>query len=167
MTKDELIDALEDSREAFLDVLETIPPEYWEKEGATGNWSVKDVLHHLTMWEAELVRLLWLISQAQVSSGPPPNNALFSDMPFDERNALWQAQGQTRTLDQVLEDFRGVRRQTTRRLLSIPEKTLQNPDQFAWMKGAPLSKLVFEVSIKHEGEHAQTLRDWDYRQQAG
>lgn len=161
MTKDELLDALEDSREATLDILETIPQEYWEKPGVMGCWSIKDNLYHLTMWEAELVKLLW-----QLSQGQPPNTALISDLSDGERNAQWQAQGQTRSLDQVLEDFQGVRRQTTRRLMEIPDKMLQNPNQFEWLKGAPLWKLVAGASFEHENEHAQAMREWRYDEKA-
>lgn len=155
MTKDELLDALEDSREAFLDALEAIPMELWEKTGVTGDWSIKDILYHLTMWEAELVKLLW-----QISQGQPPKTALNSDMSDDERNAQWQAQGQSRSLEQVLADFQGVRRQTERRLMEVPDKVLDNPKQFDWLKGEPLWKLVAGASFEHESEHAQALRDW-------
>ena len=161
MTKDELLDALEDSREAFLDTLEAIPQELWEKTGVTGDWSIKDSLYHLTMWEAELVKLLW-----QISQGQPPKTALNSDMSDDERNALWQAQGQSRSLEQVLADFQGVRRQTERRLMEIPEKVLQNPKQFEWLKGAPLWKLVAGASFEHESEHAHAIKDWYKNEQA-
>lgn len=162
MNKDDLLDALEDSREAFLDVLDTIPQEYWEKPDVLGDWSIKDILYHLTMWEAELVKLLW-----QISQGQPPNTALNSDISDDERNAQWQAQAQTRSLEQVLADFQGVRRQTTRRLMEISDKVLQNPKQFEWLKGAPLWKLVAGASFEHESEHTQALREWHADEQAG
>lgn len=162
MTKDDLLDALEDSREAFLDVLDTISQEYWEKPGVEGHWSIKDILYHLTMWEAELVKLLW-----QISQGQSPNTALISEISDDERNAQWQAQAQARSLEQVLADFQGVRRQTTRRLMEISDKVLQNPKQFEWLKGAPLWKLVAGASFEHESEHTQALREWHADEQAG
>lgn len=161
MNKDELLDALEDGRESFLDILDSIPQELWENPGAMGQWSLKDCLYHLTMWEAELVKLLW-----QISQGQPPNTAFNSNLSDDERNAQWQAQGQSRSLEQVLADFQGVRRQTTRRLMEVPEKLLQNPKQFDWMKGEPLWKLVAGASFEHESEHAQAIKDWYENQQA-
>ena len=161
MTKDELLDALEDSREAFLDALDTIPQDYWEKPGVMGDWSIKDILYHLTMWEAELVKLLW-----QISQGQSPSTALISNISDDERNAQWQAQGQSRSVEQVLADFQGVRRQTTRRLMEIPDKLLDNPKQFDWLKGTPLWKWVAESSFEHESEHAQAMRDWHFDDQA-
>jgi hypothetical protein len=160
MNQDELLDALEDSREAFLDVIDAIPQELWEKPGVMQDWSIKDILYHLTMWEAELVKLLW-----QITQGLPPKTALTSEISDDERNAQWQAQSQTRTLDQVLEDFQGVRRQTTRRLMEIPEKMLQNPKQFDWSNDTPLWKWVAASSFEHESEHAQAIRAWRYDEQ--
>ena len=159
MNKNELLDALEDGREAFLDLLDDIPQEDWEQPGVMQEWSIKDILYHLTMWEAELVKLLWQISQEQ-----PPANALVSKVSDDERNAQWFVQSQNRSLERVVQDYQGVRKQTIRRLKEIPDKTLSDARRFPWLKNEPLWKWIAESSFLHEAEHAGAIQNWRNKQ---
>ena len=73
MTKDELLDALEEERENFMEAIAGLSDEELEQPGASGEWSVKDVLSHLSMWEAELIKLLW-----QARKGQKPTTIHFS-----------------------------------------------------------------------------------------
>jgi len=155
MNKDEILDALEDSREATLELLDEVPEQEWEKAGVMGDWSVKDILYHLTMWEAELVKMLW-----QINQGEPPSTALQDNIPEDERNAQWKIQAQTRTIDQVLSDFEGVRKQTSRRLQSIPEKAFEDEKYYPWLQGRPLWKWIADSSFQHETEHTLAVKQW-------
>jgi len=120
-----------------------------------GDWSIKDILHHLTMWEAELVKLLW-----QISQGETPSITMQENTPEDERNAQWRIQAQTRTVDQVLSDFEGVRKQTSRRLQSIPEKAFEDKEYYPWLQGRALWNWIAAYSIQHETEHGQFIKQW-------
>ena len=78
MNKRELLDELESSRERFLELIDDLADDAFEEPGVNGAWSLKDVLAHLTRWEAELVKLLW-----QVSQGQAPTSAHFSQISID------------------------------------------------------------------------------------
>ena len=75
------------------------------------SWSIKDILAHLNAWEAELVKMLW-----QLSQGSNPSTVQLSGESIDERNAQWQAIYKNRPLEAVLEDYQAVRQQTIRRV---------------------------------------------------
>ena len=155
MTTDEILDALEDQREAFLEAIDGLSDEQLEQPGVVGGWSVKDIMFHLTLWEAELVKLLW-----QAAQGLQPTTVHFNKTPVDELNAAWNMQAHTRTLEQVIDDFAGVRKQTSRRLEAFKDKDLNDPQRYPWLKNHPLWVAIAEDSFKHEAEHTDQIRQW-------
>jgi hypothetical protein len=159
MTQDEILDALEDQRENFLEAIDGLSDEQLVQPGVVGDWSVKDIMFHLTMWEAELVKLLW-----QAAQGVQPTTAQFGKMPVDERNAVWGAQSKDRTLEQVIDDFAGVRKQTSRRVTAFKDIDLEDPQRYPWLNGHPLWVWIAEDSFKHEAEHTAQILNWRQNQ---
>jgi hypothetical protein len=155
MTQDEILDALEDERENFLEAIDGLSEEQLEEPGVVGDWSVKDTMYHLTLWEAELVKLLW-----QAAQGSQPTTAHFSKTPVDELNAAWSGQSKSRTLEQVIDDFAGVRKQTSRSLEAFKDNDLNDVKRYSWLKGHPLWVWIAEDSFKHEAEHTAQIRQW-------
>ncbi len=159
MTLDEILDALEDEREQLLDAIEGLGEEQMLEPGVMADWSVKDILHHLSMWEAELVRLLW-----QTSQGTAPTTVHFTQESVDSTNAAWHERGKTRPLANVLSDFAAVRKQTTRRVSAFSDKDLNDPQRFPWLKGYPLWEWVESDSFGHEAEHTAQILQWRSQQ---
>jgi hypothetical protein len=155
MKKDELLNALEEQREKFLEAIDGLSNEELIEPGVVGDWSVKDIIFHLSMWEADLIKLLW-----QLSQGEKPSTAYFTNSSVDETNAAWQEISKTRSLDQTLADFEAVRKQTYRRVSAIPDKDLIDPDRYEWLEGDPLWKWIAGDSFEHEIEHAAQIRMW-------
>ncbi len=160
MNKVELITALTQSREKFLEALEGLSEEAMLEPGVVGEWSVKDVLAHISRWEAELVKLLW-----QARQGVKPTTQLNSQEPDEEINARWQQEDRSRPLERILQDFHGVRNQTIRRLEAFTEQELNDPQRFPWLEGKPLWRWVAGDSFKHEIEHLEQIITW--RKQRG
>lgn len=158
MDKEELIAALTQTRERFLEVLKTLPDEAMVEPGVVGEWSVKDVLAHISRWEAELVKLLW-----QARQGVRPTTQLNSSEPYDEVNARWQQEDQSRPLERILQDFHGVRSQTIRRLEAFTDQELNDPQRFSWLGGKPLWSWVASDSFEHEAEHLEQIIAWRNR----
>jgi hypothetical protein len=160
MTKDEILNALEDEREKFLDTIENLSDEAMQEPGVVGEWSVKDILFHLSMWEGEMVRMLW-----QAIQGQTPTTRQFTQVSVDETNAAWQQNSQTRPLENVLQDYHAVRQQTFRRVMPFTDQDLNDPQRFPWLKGRPLWEWIASDSFEHEEEHAVEIIDW--RKQRG
>ncbi|HEX6304010.1 MAG TPA: ClbS/DfsB family four-helix bundle protein [Anaerolineales bacterium] len=154
MNKKEIITALEESREDFLDLIEGLPGEDMLAT-VFDNWSLKDVLAHLTMWEAELVKLMF-----QAQQGRKPTTVHFTSESVDERNAKWYRQNKDRPLDRILDDFHGVRNQTIRRVESFSERDLTDPNRYPWLDGTPLWRWIADDSFEHEAEHMAHIRAW-------
>jgi hypothetical protein len=161
MTKEEVLSALNSSRLALLDAIDGLSPEQLLQPNAVGEWSVRDILQHVSLWEAELVRLMMHVDQRRRPSGP----GFASHPDFDAINARWHAETKDRPLERVLEDFHGVRRQTLRwvREFSAHDLTRKRPEP--WLRGFPLARWIAVYSHEHEQEHAQAIRAW--RKEAG
>jgi hypothetical protein len=155
MDKEEIIHALEEGREEFLDSIKGLSDEEMVEESVFDDWTVKDILAHLTMWEAELVKLLW-----QARQGQKPTSVHFSKATMDEQNAKWHRQNRERPLERVLDDFHGARLQTVRRVEALSDRDLTDPERYPWLEGTPLWKWIASDSFEHEAEHLAQLREW-------
>jgi hypothetical protein len=155
MKKAEIIAALKGGRSNFMDAIQGLSEQDIGTQIASDDWTVKDIMVHLTRWEAELVKLLW-----QSRQGITPSTVHFSQESVDDINARWYEESQSRPLKTVLIDFQGVRSQTIRHVEALPEKTLTDPAVFAWLKNVPLWKWIAEDSFDHEAEHESQVRAW-------
>jgi len=156
MTRQEVLDALRASRADLLEAIAGLSPEQLLQPGVIERWSVRDVLQHLSLWEAELVRLL-----AHVEQGRRPTGEALSRRPnFADINARWHAETKDRPLEDVLQDFHGVRRQTMRRIDSLTDEDLSRVRPEAWLHGNPLWRWVADYTFEHEREHTEQVRAW-------
>jgi uncharacterized damage-inducible protein DinB len=160
MNKIEILKKLDEARNSFLDSVKNLDEDELQQPGVVDQWSIKDILFHLTMWEAELVKMLWQISQDQT-----PTTIHFSTTTVDEANALWMEQSSERLFELVWQDFLAVRRQTIRRVEEFRDEDLNNPALFSWLNGQPLWVWIAEDSFGHEAEHTTQILSW--RKQRG
>ncbi len=155
MNKAKIITGLREGRGKFLDAIKDISEQEMENQIISGGWTVKDIMVHLTRWEAELVKLLW-----QARKGITPSTVHFSQESVDDLNARWHEESRSRPLKSVLNDFQGVRNQTIRRVEALTDVTLTDPSTFPWLKGEPLWKWVAGDSFEHEAEHEAKIKTW-------
>ena len=155
MEKKELISNLEKSRADFLEIINTIPEEDFELPGEIGSWAAKDILVHLTRWEAEIIKLIW-----QVGKGIQPTTAHFDQFSVDETNERWYQESRNRSLKMVMSDFLGVRNQTIRRVKELSQVELTDPNRFSSLNGKPLWEWIAGDSIDHETEHGEEIKSW-------
>jgi hypothetical protein len=158
MKKETILSALSDSRKKFLSLLEDFSPQEMEIKGVIEDWYLKDLLVHLTRWEAELVKLLW-----QAKAGIQPTTVHFSQDNVDIINERWFQESKSRPFNIVWNDFSGVREQTLRRVKEFSESQLNDDKLYSWLGGRPLSEWIAGDSFDHEAEHARDIRAWKDR----
>ncbi|MEO7913280.1 MAG: maleylpyruvate isomerase N-terminal domain-containing protein [Roseiflexaceae bacterium] len=124
--------------------------------GAVGDWSVKDVMAHLTSYSRWFVNA----SEAHFRGEPPPLDGT-EGMDFEQRNLFWHQQ----TRDRLLAEVQAESQQVFRRLLEVveahSEEFLTQPQQF---EGVPAPLLVWKMLegdiYEHYREHIRTIRAW-------
>ena len=95
----EFLDHLQDSRAFWEDQLARVTPHQMTTPGVVGEWSVKDLVAHITWSEREMVGVL--AARALVGS------ELWS-LTNDERNEIVYQQNRDRPLDEVLAEAKAV-----------------------------------------------------------
>lgn len=158
MKKSDLIEALETSHEAFLTLLEGVPVEELTRPGVAGDWSAKDVMSHLLIWEAETIKLLYFVKMHR-----KPDTAHFKTISDDEQNKIWYEQFKDRPYERVWNDYATIRDQTIERISEISDTDLNNTSLFPWLKGQSLAQLIVSFILQHEAEHTETLKAWRTR----
>jgi uncharacterized protein (TIGR03083 family) len=147
MTRQELLQVIRKGRAEFEEALTELTPEQMTAPGAMGEWSVKDILGHIAMWESRLVTTLYTIER-----GATPK-MFHTQAEVDKANAESYAEQRGRPLERVLADFHAVHAQLLKRLETVKERDLTDPKRFEWMEGEPLERLVIGDTFEHYAEH--------------
>ena len=105
MTKSELLQWLQEEYQQWEAFLEEIGPARMDQPGVTGEWSVKDIVAHLTGWNRWLVAR---IPAAERDEPEPPTPWSASLQTEDEINAWMYETNRGRSVHQVLEESHRV-----------------------------------------------------------
>jgi hypothetical protein len=115
--------------------------------GAMGDWSVKDILAHVTTWEEEAIKYLPLILQG----GRPPRYSI-EYHGIDAFNALRTEQKRRFSLSEVLRQLEETHCRLIDYLQSVPEEQFTRETRFR-------RRLRLDT-YSHYPLHAQAIREW-------
>jgi hypothetical protein len=162
MSRDELLTALKNARALMEAAVAGLTDAQLQEPGAADEWSVKDVLSHLTAWEAEVITI-W----AKFKRGQKLPKTLYTDAEIEAQNARWYAQNKTRPLDRVQADFQGVHKQLLRQVEAMTEREVNGPRPGGTSPGgtspggkATVAEWIRDWVVEHEEEHADHLAEW-------
>jgi uncharacterized protein (TIGR03083 family) len=138
MDRDELFQRIDSTWQELQSALDGIPPERAAEPGAAGEWSVKDLLGHITFWERNLVTELQNLGPDEVVEA----------LDVDEENALAHEQYKSRPLSELQAEFQESHDALMQVLQAIEDL---DPDK---VKGD---------TWEHYKEHAADIRAWRER----
>ena len=156
-SKAQLLDDLRDEQAGWEALLSDIGEEHMTQPGVAGEWSIKDIVAHLTGWRRRSVARFQAALRHEPSPPPPWPAELQTD---DEINAWIYAGSRDQPLADVLRDSREVFQQLVETLDAFPAADLLNPTRFPWLEGEdlPLTGAMFYAHF-HE-EHEPDMRAW-------
>jgi hypothetical protein len=143
----------QDSARADWDaLLAQIPEALKTRPGVAGEWSVKDIIAHVTWFEKEMVGLL----RSRALAGSELWN-----LPTDERNAAIYRQNFDRSLEDVLSEAQAVYGELADLLAGLTTEELNDPGKFADMPAEWVPwKLLAENTYEHYRDHKAGIREW-------
>ncbi len=147
MNRSQLLKRLETEWTAFKDSYAGLSDSDLIEPGVTGEWSVRDIIAHVTWWEEEALRNLPLILQG----GKPPRYSVAYGG-IDAFNALMTEQKRNVSLSEVLRQ----RDETHRRLIDFLQSAPE--DQFA--RETRFRHRLRLDTYSHYRKHAETIRAW-------
>src|SRR5439155_9041031 len=116
MDKQKLLKQLEKAWTAIKESYAGLSDSQLTEPGVMGNWSVKDILAHVTTWEEEALKYLPLI----ITGGRPPRYIQYGGI--DAFNAQMTEQKRDLALSEVLKQLDETHRRLTDYLRSVPEE---------------------------------------------
>ncbi len=147
MDKSELLKRLDRAWVAFKTSYRGLSELQLSEPGASGNWSVRDIIAHVTTWEEEALKHLPLILKG---SKPPRYSVTYGGI--DAFNRLMTERKQALPLSEVLQQ----QEETHRRLIEF-------------IQGAPEDLFASETRFRHRlrmdtyshyPKHTEAIRKW-------
>jgi uncharacterized damage-inducible protein DinB len=152
MDKVTFLEKLQAARAAWEALLKEVSEERMLQPGATGEWSVKDVIAHIMWCEREMVGLC----QARALVGSE-----FWELPDDESNSIMVSRYRDHSLQDVLAEEWQVYAQLLAEVQKLSDEDLNDPRRFREM---PADWVPWEViagnSFKHYQDHILPIRAW-------
>jgi hypothetical protein len=146
-----LLRRLDDAWTAFRQSYDGLSEAELTEPHAIGEWSVKDILSHVTTWEREALKYLPLIAEG----GRPPRYARYGGI--DAFNAQMMEQARRLSLQQALADLDHTHQRLVDFVQEAPPKWLEGQTRFR-------RRLRLDT-YGHYPLHATAIRAW--REQRG
>lgn len=157
MTKEKLLKEIRLERQRLEKTLERISAKQMITPGVVGDWTVKDLLAHITVWEQRMILWLEQTTREEVPEMLPPGMT-WDDL--DQWNEETYQKHRQRALDEVLADFKLSYPQALSAVQKIPEEELIDPEHYPWREGRPLWVMVAANTFWHYKEHEETISAW-------
>lgn len=154
-TKAELLQLVQNGRIQLTTLINQIPKERMEEKGVESDWSIKDILAHITAWETKMSTSF---AHILVSNDPPEWPT--TPKAVDDLNAKFYADNRDKSLTQVLAEFETSYPNAVAATEALSADDLFNPDRFAWREGNPLWWTVAGNTFGHYTDHIPNIQTW-------
>lgn len=141
MTKVELLGLIHSGLADFESTLASFNDAQMVEAKVSDDWTVKDILAHITAWER------WLLHRLSGAMKTQPVS--YSEADVNRINAEFHAASRTRSLADVQADFRRVHQEVLTAVEAQP----------AVVEGLPL-ELIANNTYGHYAEHLPSMRAW-------
>jgi hypothetical protein len=150
MKKEQLLDQLDTAWNDFEISFTGLTNEQLLIPNVTGQWSVRDIIAHVTWWEEETLKHLPVIRE-----GGRTVRYSIAYGGIDAFNALMTAKRRHLSLEQVLRQHRDVHAQLTEYVRDAPEELIKRESRFR-------RRLRFDT-YGHYPVHSNAVRAWRAR----
>ncbi len=153
MSKQDVLQALEQNHDRFLAAVNRIPDQEKGTRVVAGDWTPKDLLAHVTRWENVCAGYL-----DKLANGEP--------MPMlegtsDQLNARWAAEDRNLSLDEVWQNSDASALRVRAMVESLTDGTLARSLRGPWpelTEEMPLSRIIGLDTFEHYLMHVKDLQ---------
>jgi hypothetical protein len=150
MDRQQLLKQLDKTWAAIKESYAGLSDAQLTEPGVTGNWSVKDILAHVTTWEEEALKYLPLI----IKGGQPPRYSIKYGG-IDGFNAEMTEQKRGLSLSDILRQLDETHRRLIDYVQSVPEEQFTRETRFR-------RRLRLDT-YSHYPQHTKTIQEWRER----
>jgi len=146
MDRQAMLRKLDQAWTAFKESFAKLPESRLTEPGVAGNWSVKDILAHVTTWEEEALKYLPLI----LAGGRPPRYVSYGGI--DAFNAKMTEAKRHLSLADVLKQLDDVHG----RLVDFVQRT----DEAEFRSDTRFRRRLRLDTYSHYPHHTEAIRQW-------
>jgi hypothetical protein len=157
MDKATLLDNISAGHEMLAKTLSPLHEAQMTATRVNGDWSIKDVLVHLTAWQQ---RLLAELQKAARGDKADMCGVDINGEEMDRLNEQFYQENKNRPLNEVLNDFYSTHTSMLAAVQAMSSEDLTNPQRFAWTDGKPLWQFIASETYEHILEHIGMIRRW-------
>lgn len=161
MRKTALINQLKADRAWIEAMLSQLTEEQMDRPGVQGNWSVKDIIAHLTVWERRGTQWIkWARIAAQSNDAEVPL-AGYSGEDVDHLNQEHYLENKAHPVQDVLRDFAESFPPLLAQIEALREEDLDVVFQSDWTdhQPYPITEIVSWRFYHYRG-HGKCIEDW-------
>ena len=152
MRKEQLVGKMARAWGELKDAYGGLPAEKMVEAGVVGDWSVKDVLAHVTTWEEEALTHLPHILAGET---PPRYSVTYGGL--DAFNALMTERKRALSLEEVLRQLDETHARVMAYVQDAPEELLTTETRFR--------RRIRLDTYGHYAGHAKMIREWRARKE--
>lgn len=153
MDKPTLLNNIHAGQADIEQVISQLDEQQWTMSGVNGEWSMKDVLAHLTSWlHVQQDRL-----NAAINGTEPPE---LPGLTTDEVNKRFYEENKGRPLVDVLTDYKNSYVQVLQSIEKLSDEDLNDPHRYSWCDGEPLWLDIESNTYGHIDQHIGDIRAW-------
>lgn len=121
-------------------------------DGENGEWTVKDVVAHIAIYEDWMARLL--------NAGGPNIPHEVDTMSQDQRNAWILEHNSSMSVSEALTYARNSYEALIDAIEALAPSDLTSPERFEWAHGKPVYQLIPNETYRHYQDHVPGIRRW-------
>jgi hypothetical protein len=150
--KAELLDSIQSRRREWNETLAEVAEERMLESGVAGEWSIKDVIAHVTWWDSQTADML----QTKILA-----NVKLWQMPQDVRNDAVYIENRDRPLDEIRQESGAAFLWLIASVESLQEDDLTDPSRYQEMPAEWTPwRVVVANSYAHYYQHIPDIRAW-------
>lgn len=159
--KSQLLEILRASRAEWDLLLNSVGEARMDLPGTAGDWSVKDIVSHISAYERWLVE--WLTAASHYSFPAP---SPLDDADFERRNTRVYEITHALPLQQVMDDSQKNFETLVNIIEVLLDEYFDNPQSAEWFMKPHWSKMktvsaaVINLSVDHYDEHVPSIKEW-------
>lgn len=146
-SREKLMATIADRWDELLASVDGLSDAQMVEPGVVGDWSVKDLLAHVTTWEDEALKHL-----PEIAAGKPQQRYKDVYGGLDAFNALTFEKNRARSLDEVRARLTEVHERLLDYLETVPDELLHSRERFR-------TRLRWDT-YSHYPLHAEHIREW-------
>jgi hypothetical protein len=149
MNKHQLLKKIDSAWQQFKESYCGLTESQMTHSGVTGEWSIKDILGHVTTWEEEALKYLPMVMQER---RPPRYKDLYGGM--DSFNAMMTEKKRSLSISEILKQMNSTHQELIAFLNTIPEEMLTSETRFR-------HRLKLDT-YSHYPIHTKAILEWSF-----